>query len=191
MIHPLRHICLFTVITVFAACGNDPLSYSAPVGINLKAKSADTAAGVVANEKGINTESGNPYGAFINDARGRLGGRNPTVIDIDKVNLFLGSGSTGVTQLGQVFTGAVEVLFVMNDTNNSYPAAGANLPATTSSGPIPLTVSFPAESIPAIDYNKLLAGSFKVAIRGPAAAQFTTKGADADLQVTFTFAAFE
>ncbi len=48
-----------------AACGDDPVSYSEPVGINLKAKSSDTINNVVTDDKGINTESGNPYGAFV------------------------------------------------------------------------------------------------------------------------------
>jgi hypothetical protein len=41
------------------------------------------------------------------------------------------------------------------------------------------------------DYAKLISGSFKVLIRGPSSTGFETKGADADLQVTLTFAAFE
>ena len=36
-----------------------------PVGINLKAKSADTTGGVVSDEKGITTESANPYGCLL------------------------------------------------------------------------------------------------------------------------------
>jgi hypothetical protein len=39
--------------------------------------------------------------------------------------------------------------------------------------------------------SKLLGGSFKVVIRGPAAATFEAAGADADLQLTLTFAAYE
>jgi hypothetical protein len=172
------------------ACGDDPVSYSAPVGINLKAKSSDTANGVVSNEKGINTESGNPYGAFVADARGKLG-RDPGVIDVDRVELFLGAGSSGVTALGEVFTGTVDLLFQMNDTNNSYPVAAVSISAGTAAGPVAFDASFAEEDIPDADYVKLLNGSFKVIARGPAAAGFSTKGAEADLQVTLTFAAFE
>ena len=43
----------------------------------------------------------------------------------------------------------------------------------------------------AADYEKLVAGSFKVVIRGTAATAFAAKGAEANLQLTFTFAAFE
>jgi hypothetical protein len=184
-----RLTCL-SVVSLLAACGDDPLSYSAPVGINLKAKSSDTVNNVVTDDKGITTESGNPYGAFIADARRELG-RDPGSVDVDHVDILLGAGSTGVTKLSEVFTGNVEVLFEMNDTNNTYAAASGSIAATTAGGPVTLDSSFTADSVPDLDYQKLLAGSFKVVIRGPAAAGFSTKGADADLQVTLTFAAFE
>ncbi len=174
-----------------AACSDDPVSYSAPVGINLKAKSSDTMNGVVSNDKGITTESGNPYGKFVADARAKLGGKDPSAIEIDKVELFLGASSTGVTKLGEVFDGPVEVLFQVNDSNNSYPAATGLVPATTGPGPTEIGTSFDSDALPEFDYLKLLGGNFKVVLRGPAAAGFASKGADADLQVTFTFSAFE
>lgn len=181
---------LLMSFAVCAACGDDPLSYSAPVGINLKAKSADTMNGVVTDEKSITTESSNPYGKFVADARARIG-RDPAVIDVDRVELFLGAASTGVTALGEVFAGDVEVLFQMNDTNNSYPVAKGAVVAGTAGGPVALGIMFPASEIPDADYVKLLNGSFKVIARGPAAPSFQSKGAEVDLQVTLTFAAFE
>jgi hypothetical protein len=173
-----------------AACGDDPVSYSEPVGINLKAKSSDTVNNVVTDEKGINTESGNPYGAFVSNAEREIGG-DPGSIDVEEVTVLLGAGSTGVTRMGEVFTGNVEVLFQMNDTNNSYPVATGTIDAAAAGGPLELASSFDADAIPDLDYAKLLGGSFKVIMRGPAATGFTTKGADADIQVTLTFAAFE
>jgi hypothetical protein len=179
------------VSLVATGCSDDPLSYSAPVAINLKAKSGDTQNAVVTDEKGINTESGNPYGAFVADAQSALDGHDPTVIDVDQVELFLGANSTGVTTLGEVFDGEVDVLFQMNDTNNTYPVAGRPLSASTDAGPFPLDIEFPADDVPDVDYEKMLTGSFKVVVRGDAASGFETKGADADIQATFTFAAFE
>lgn len=186
-----RFVLASILIFGLAACGDDPLNYSAPVGINLKAKSSDTVNNVVSDEKGITTESGNPYGAFAAEARDALGGRDPALIDVEHVDIFLGAASTGVATLGEIFDGNVEVLFQMNDTDNSYPVAHGTVATTTGAGPFALEVDFPAEAIPEADFVKLLGGSFKVITRGPAAADFTTKGADADLQVTFTFAAFE
>lgn len=175
---------------VLSACGSDPVSYSAPVGINLKAKSSDTANGVVSNDKGITTESGNPYGKFIADAKAKLGGKDPSHIQLDKVQLLLGASSTGVTRLGEVFDGPVEVLFQISDSNNSYPAATSLVPASTGSS-TEITTTFDSDALPAFDYQKLLGGGFKVVLRGPATASFSGKAASADLQVTFAFSAFE
>jgi len=186
----LARLTYLSIVTLALGCGDDPISYSAPVGINLKAKSSDTTNGVVTDDKGISTESGNPYGAFVNDARAELG-RDPGGIDVDEVTLFLGASSTGVTRLGEVFTGNVEVLFEMNDTNNSYPVAAGTVDASAASGPIEIAATFSSDGVPDLDYAKLLGGGFKVIVRGPAATGFTTKGADADVQVTLTFAAFE
>ena len=89
---------LLSAVLVLAGCGGDPVSHSAPVGINLKAKSSDTVNNVVTDDKGINTESGNPYGAFVTDARRELGNVDPAVIEVDEVEIFLGANSTGVTR---------------------------------------------------------------------------------------------
>ncbi len=173
------------------ACGDDPLRYSEPVGINLKAKSSAVVSGVVSDEKGITTESSNPYGKFVADARAQLGGRDPGEIALEGLTLTLGAGSTGVTRLGEVFTGQVDVLFVMSDTNNTVPAGGGTIAADATGGPLTLTPAFTTSGLGAADLAKVIAGGFKVSIRGPAGAGFEGKGADADLQLTLTFAAYE
>ena len=188
--HPLVRLA-FASPLLLAACGDDPLRYSEPVGINLKAKSADTTGGVVSDEKGITTESANPYGKFITDARAQLGGRDPSEVALEQLTLTLGAGSTGVTRLGEVFTGQVDVLFVMNDTNNTAMAGGGVIAATAAGGPVPLDAAFTSTTLGAADLAKVIGGNFKVVIRRPAGADFETKGADADLQLTLTFAAYE
>lgn len=189
---PLGFASLTALVTLtLAACGDDPVRFSEPVTINLKAKSADTTGGVVDDDKGISTENGNPYGKFVGDARAALGGADPGRIALEGATLTLGAASTGVLGLGEVFTGNVEVNFTVNDTNNTYPAAWGPIAATAPSGPLTLTTGFSTDTLSSTDFAKLLGGSFKVGIRGPAAAGFSAKGADADLQVTLTFAAFE
>ena len=190
MLRRLGPATLVFALAVWAACGDDPVSYSAPVGISLKARSASTVGGVVRDEKSINTESGNPYGTFVADARARIG-HDPAIIDVERVELRLGPSSTAVTALGDVFAGTFDVVFEMNDTNVPYPVASGTIDAATAAGPIELDSVFPADEIPDIEYLKLLLGSFKVVTRGPAAPAFAMKGADADLEVTLTFAAFE
>jgi hypothetical protein len=177
-----------TLILV-TACGTDPVNYSAPVGIELHAKSGDVAMSVVTEQKDITTESGNPYGAFVNDATAKLGGKAPSRIELDKLTLTLGAQSTGVTSLDQVLSGDVDVAFLVNTSNNTYDAGHIMNP--TGVGPDAVAPSFQWSMVAAQDVAQMQNGSFKVVLRGPAAADFTTKGADATLQLTFTFTAFQ
>jgi hypothetical protein len=142
----------------------------------------------ISDEKGITTESGNPYGAFIGDARAQLK-HDPSRVELDTLDLTLGALSTGVTGLEQIYTGDVDVLFLMNDTNNTYTAGRISNP--TGTGPVAVGVLFESDAVADQDWVKLIGGSFKVVIRGTAAAGFASKGAKADLQLAFTFAAFE
>ena len=175
-------------VVFLAACGADPVSYSAPVGINLTVKSGDVMNSAITDDKAITTESGNPYGAFVSDAQAKLG-RDPSRIEIDNVTLTLGAQSTGVTTLDQVYTGDVDLAMITNDTNNTYDIGHIMNP--TGVGPVPFDVAFQSADVASADFAKVLAGSFKVVIRGTAATSFATKGAQANLQATFTFAAFD
>ena len=176
-----------TVLSL-TACAADPISYSSPVGINLNVKSGDVANSVVSDDKAITTESGNPFGAFVTDAHTKLG-RDPGRIEIDSVTLILGAQSNGVTALEQIYTGDVDVAFITNDSNNTYDVGHVSNPVGV--GPLGVGVRFASEAVSAADFAKVLNGSFKVVIRGPAAPTFAAKGAQANLQLTFTFAAFE
>jgi len=176
------------ILLALTACGADPVSYSAPVGINLKVKSGDVSNNAISDQKGITTESGNPYGAFVSDAQRKLG-RDPGRIEVDQLTLTLGAQSTGVTSLAEVYSQDVDVAFITNDTNNTYDVGHATSP--TGVGPVALAMSFTSPSVSTADFAKMLTGSFSVVIRGPAAATFATKGAEANLQLTFTFAAFD
>ena len=174
---------------VLAACGTDPVQYSAPVGIELKAKSSDVASNVVSEQKDITTESGNPYGAFVNTAMSKLSGHAPSRIEIDQLTLTLGAQSTGVATLDEVVTGDVDVAFLVNDSNNTYDAGHAMNP--TGAGPVTMSPSFDWAMVSPDDRTRMLNGSFKVSLRGSAAIGFQSKAADASLETTFTFTAFE
>lgn len=176
------------LVLALIGCSDDPVSFSMPVGINLKAKSSDVAASVISEEKQITTESGNPYGAFVSEAQVKLGA-DPGRIEIEGVTLILGGQSVNVAKLEDVYAGDVDVAFIMNDTNNTYDVAHALNPVGV--GPIDMTVAFASGGVAEADLAKMMTGSFKVVIRGTAANGFSTKGAEADLQVTLTFAAFE
>jgi hypothetical protein len=173
---------------LFAACGAYPISFSSPVGINLKAKSGDVSGNAISDEKEITTESGNPYGAFINDAVAELG-HDPSAVELDAVTLTLGAGSTGVIDLAEVFEGDVDVAFLINESNNTYDVAHVVDPDGI--GPVGMDVVFESDAVTDVDYANFLDGKFRVVVRGDAAPDFETKGAEANLQVTLTFAAFE
>jgi hypothetical protein len=172
------------------ACGGDPVSYSAPVGINLKAKSSDTANNTVSAEKGISTESGNPFKVFVDQARLELEGQSPSRVELTSLTLLLGAQSVGTASLTEVFASRVEVLFLMDESNNTY-VAGRVESVMGSGGAIPMIVEFDSEALSAADYARFLDGKFKVVLRGAAASGFATKGAEADFQATFTFTALE
>ena len=184
----MRRLFQCLAILGAASCGSDPVSFSAPVGINLKAKSGDAKGGVVSDEKGITTESGNPFGKFVNDARAQLG-RDPGRVDIVQLELTLGANSKNVTALEQVFDGEVSAMFLIDETNNTFNAGKVNAP--TGGGPLPMSVEFSWAALNDADRAKFLQGSFKVVVRGATAAGFDKADAEADLQLTFTFSAFE
>jgi hypothetical protein len=77
----------------------------------------------------------------------------------------------------------------MNDTNNTYEIGVVTNP--TGIGPVTLDIGLNSSDVPALDFAKYLGGSFKVVLRGTAATGFASKGAEADLQLTFTYAAYD
>ena len=154
--------------------------------------SKDASSGSISVGKNINTESGNPYGAFVNEARARIG-HDPSRVVLTGATLKLLGTSTGVTALDQVFTGAVTISFQMNGTNTTYPAAQVANPA--GAGPVSLSVGFDSSSLPAADRASLIQGQFKVLLAGTppggAAGAFATGSDLADLVATFSFVADE
>ncbi|HQR29815.1 MAG TPA: hypothetical protein PLL32_05345 [Anaeromyxobacteraceae bacterium] len=158
------------------------------MGISLDARSGDVVAGQIHVDKNVSTETGNPYGAFVNAAVKALG-HAPSRIVVTSATLTLDpAGSTQVTVLEQVFTGQVRVTFQPNGSVNAYPAAAVTSPVGT--GPITMTVTFDSSTMTPADYADLVGGAFKVVLDGSAATGFGSRGASADLTGTFTFEAF-
>ena len=186
----MRLLLLASPLVALAACGgDDPVSYSDPVGLSLSVASGDVAAGVVADEKNVNTESGNPYGAFLAAAENALG-RSPSEIAVEHATLEL-EGSTNVAGLGDVFVGDVQVRFLMGAADTAHVVATRVFDGSEDAGPIELGVVFDSDALPGADYDELASGSFKVEIVGDAAPTFADASADANLAVTLTFTAYE
>ena len=173
---------------VTGACTDEPVTYSEPVGIRLQASSSGATNGVVTDDKQITTEQGNPYGAFMASAKELLAGKAPSAIVIEGATLELGTSSTGVTALGQVFTGLVSVDFLINDSNNSYGVASAEVTADTPAT-LELDARFDSAALTDFDYLKLLGGNFKVVVRGTAASGFADQAATVDRDTTLPFSA--
>ena len=187
-----RLALLATLSLITVACGGDeePVSVSAPIGINLKAEAGDVDNNVITIDKNINTETGNPWGAFVADVDGQLGGP-PGDIELQSLELLLATSSEGFSELQEVFDGTVDVQFEMNDTGNFFPAGSVAINSTVEGRSILLDPQFNFANVQASDLDKLLAGSFKVVLSGPAASGFEAANGKAELQLTFTFTAFE
>ena len=185
----MKYLLLASAL-VTGACTDEPVTYSEPVGIRLQASSSDATNGIVTDDKQITTEQGNPYGHFMTSAKELLAGRSPSAIVIEGATLALAPSSSGVSTLGHVFAGEVNVDFLINDSNNSYGVASGQVAAETGAT-IELDAHFDSAAMTDFDYLKLLGGNFKVVVRGPAAGGFADKAAKVDLDTTLTFSAFE
>lgn len=188
----MKKLLALAPLALLAACGGkDPVSYSAPVGISLPVASKDASTGSISVGKNINTENGNPYGAFVNAARARIG-HDPSRIVLTGATLTLLNTSTGVTALEQTFTGPVAISFVMNGTNDTFQVAQINSPA--GAGPVSLGVGLDSDSLSAADRASLEQGQFKVVLSGippgGATGAFATGNDLADLVATFEFVAY-
>ena len=175
---------------VAGACTDEPVTYSEPIGIRLQTSSSAVTNGIVTDDKQITTEQGNPYGHFMTSAKELLAGKAPSAIVIEGATLALAPTSTGVTALGEVFTGAVSIDFLINDSNNSYGVASGEVAGDTAAT-LELDAHFDSGALPEFDFLKLLGGNFKVVVRGTAAGGFADKEAKVDLDTTLTFSAFE
>lgn len=177
-------------LLLLAACTDPPVTYSTPVGILLQARSSEATNGIVTDLKAITTEQGNPYGAFIAEARTQLAGKSPGAIVLGAATVTLADGSTGVSGLGEVFSGTLSIVFLIDDTNHSFGVATGQV-AVMGGSTLPLDVHFDSVALTELDYGKLLGGKFKVIARGTAAPGFADLGARGDLDVLLTFTAFE
>lgn len=183
----MKKLLALALLAVAGCSDPDPVSYSAPVGISLPVASKDVASDAFHVDKSINTESGNPYGAFMNEARARIG-HDPSRIVVTRATVTLLGSSTGVTALEQAFLDLV-VSFQMSGTDAVYPVAYVATPVGV--GPVPLLVGFDASKLSDVDRTALAQGQFKVVLSGSSAAGFATANALADVVASFEFVAYE
>jgi hypothetical protein len=187
---PMHKVLLALPAVLFAACDDDPVSYSEPVGLALSVTSGSVEGDSLRAEKNVNTESGNPYAAFVARAEAAIGG-SPSRIAVEGAALSLDATSRNVVVLTEVFAGVIDVAFVMNASRSTYPVADLALEPDAGAGPAAMVVRFDSGDMPDADHGDVVSGSFKAVLSGPAAAGFATLDADADVSLVLTFAAYE
>lgn len=151
--------------------GGTTLSHSGPVNIRLdKFKHDDVRNNAFDSDKSVSSESGNPYGAFLQAARTALGAQfnadTPgAAVVVDRVTLTIDRDTRGVTAFEQVLGGPLTVYLASSSTTVNIGAVAQ----PTGAGPVEVTLSATRADLEPIRRD-LLSGSFKVGIRVPAAA---------------------
>lgn len=159
-------------LVMTSACGDgasgdgpNTVNFSGPVTINIdKFKDGDVRNNAFESDKSVSTESGNPYGMFLQSARAALG-RAPAAVLLERVTLTLGGNSSGVTAFEQFFGGPLTV-YLLSSTSTVTVGTVAQ---PTGTGPIEVQITATRARLAPIN-NDLVQGSFKVGIRVPAAA---------------------
>lgn len=167
----LKALVLGAAVMV-AGCGasgdggsGNTVNYSGPVSINVdKFKDDEVRNEAFDNDRSVSTEQGNPYGAFLQQARAVLG-RPPAAVLVDRVTLTLGADARGVTAFEQFLGGPLTVYLA---SSRSTVTVGT-VAQPRGSGPVEVAVTATRDTLAPLQPD-LTQGSFKVGIRVPAAA---------------------
>ena len=178
----MSRLVVLALLSSMAGCGDDPVAYSETISIRLSGiKNGDIANGQASEDKNINSEVGNPYAAFLKNARERLG-RDPGLIEIVSATVRVHADSKNISSLDVVFA---DMELFMADSATTIPFAHR---ATISGS----SLGFPIDDD--VDYEpiaaSMLGGDFKVGARG---ATVALPPDDFDLKLTLDleFEAFE
>jgi hypothetical protein len=155
------------VFLSLSACASDPdpIATSEAISIRLGGiQQGDVRDGEAAEDKKVNEESGNPYRTFLDTARSRLQGRDPSAILVRSATVQLRSDSNGVISFDQVFT-SME-LFV-SDEVTTIPVGTIEAPSGTSR---PATIFATIDSLAPMYESMLDHDRLRVGVRGPTVA---------------------
>ncbi|MBL8603573.1 MAG: hypothetical protein JNK72_16735 [Myxococcales bacterium] len=184
----------WVVLAGLVGCGDAAdegvtVGYSGPVNIRLdKFKEDEVRNGAFDSDKNVNTENGNPYGAFLQAARARLGGNftadnAAAAVALDAVTLTIDQDTRGVTAFEQVLGGPLQLYLASSSTTVNV----GTVAQPTGAGPVRVTLTADLAALEPIRRD-LLNGSFKVGIRVPAAASLP-RTFDLRIATTLTFRA--
>lgn len=147
--------------------GNLPLNtagYSGPVSILVdKFKDSEVRNGGFDEDKNVNTESGNPYGMFLQSARTGLG-RAPAAVVVDRATVGMGPDSRGALGLQEVFAGPLTLYLATSTVRVNV----GTVATPTGSAQQEVSVTVTRDQLAPIE-PQLLDGGFKVGIAVPAA----------------------
>lgn len=157
------------LVSLATACGDpdaaNTVNYSGPVSITVdKFKDGEVHNEAFDADKNVNTESGNPYGAFLQQARTTLG-RAPAAVLVERVTLTLGGDSAGVTRFEQFLGGPLTVYLASSTATVNV----GTVAQPAGAGPVEVAIAATRDTLAPLQAD-LINGSFKVGIRVPAAA---------------------
>ena len=178
---PMTCFALFAL--VFTACADSPVAYSELVSIKLSdIKDKDVEGGFATEDKNINTEEGNPYGAFLSAAKGALDGVEPSRIELSEALVGLHADSEGVARLDQVFS---RIELILSTSTSTYTLAES---ASLEGSSVELV------QLDDLDWEILaptmLQGDFKIGVRAEIVSP-TPEDFEAKLFLDLRFSAFE
>lgn len=145
-------------LVLHAGCGDDPAAVTGPITLTISSiNESDIDNGVVWKDKNISSESGNPWGEFIDDAQSQLGG-DPSEFEFISATVTLDVASSDeVAGFEDVAAGSMRLMITR--TNGDTPVIIAELadPSGTEVD-LPITAS---RSDLATHHSAMVGGDFK------------------------------
>ncbi len=166
-------------------CSDDPVFTSGQVGISLGLKEGAIVGDQIDSRKNVSTESGNPYGAFIQEVKDEFGD-SPREIRIEAVSLQIQDTKDDVAVFQDLWPESVEVFLAADDTVSGFTVASVQGP--TGLGPINVPTR-PVDDATALE-TLLASGNFRVGVRGKTALTTASKF-DTKVAVTLSFGVYE
>lgn len=185
-------LALVLALLVISGCGgdDDPMgpvdSPTITLTVNSMNPSDIRTPGIIEKDENISTESGNPWGRFIDSATDECGG-DPAGFDVLMVSMALDvAGSQDVTQLDDVIDGTATVFF-SSTRGSDASAVRVNVASgpVVGAGPVTLPLAATRASF-AVLHERMVGGDFHVGVRGETS---LTDNDDFSMDVRVTFSA--
>lgn len=174
----MTHRFTLILFVLFSACATDPEPVATSEALSIRLggiKQDEVRDGEASEDKKVNEEEGNPYRVFLDTARSRLQGRDPSAILVRSATVQLRSDTTGVISFDQVFT-SMELF--LSDDLTTIPIGTIEAPSGTSR---PATIIATIDSLAPMYESMLDHDKLRVGVRGPTVA---TPPASFDLKMT-------